>query len=672
VRVRLRFAVTAALATSGLIVGAGLLGSALRGVVRTGNPVPDEGVAQLATLDERSLLYARDGSLMAQLHAEKNRAPVALADVPPIVSRAIVDVEDDKFWVHNGVNLSSTVRAMLANVTSGRVAQGGSTITQQLVKNSLLTPEKSVGRKMREAVLAVRLERKLTKAQILERYLNAVYFGNGAYGVQAAAETYFDEGVDRLTPAQAALLAGIIRNPVGYDPIRFPLAAKLRRDVALQRMVVEHDLTSEQADALSGEALPTRLFSPVPQPEDYFVEEVKQRLLADPRVGATPRARYNAVFRGGLRIYTTLDRRLQALAVDKVRAGLPDTNGKFQGALISVEPGNGAVRAMVGGESFADAHYNLATARGGSGRQPGSSFKPFVLMAALESGHSPNDTIDGVSPCPVKVPGFAPYSPENVEGESAGVETLVDATVHSVNCAYVRLGADIGLSRIVNVASRFGIKDRRPYPSISLGAQEVSPLEMATAYAAIADDGMYYPPRFVERVLDRNGKLLFGGPEKGTRAVPAQIARETTDVLRQVIARGTGQAAAVAGRDVAGKTGTSENYENAWFVGYSANLATAVWMGDPLANVPMRDVGGIRVFGGTYPAHIWSAYMGGALDLYPDVSMPGPDPSLVPPGQFIVDRYSTNAPSSAPPASAPPNVTPKPTPPPKKHHHQQQ
>src|SRR5439155_25688244 len=205
-------------------------------------------------------------------------------------------------------------------------------------------------------------------------------------------------------------------------------------------------------------------------------------------------------------------------------------------------------------------------------------------------------------PCPVKVPGFAPYSPENVEGESAGVETLTDATVHSVNCAYVRLGANIGLSRIVNVATRFGIRNRRAYPSISLGAQEVSPLEMATAYAAIADDGMYYAPRLVEKVVDRNGKVLFEGPDKGSRAVPAQIAREATDVLRQVIAHGTGQAAAVTGRDVAGKTGTSENYENAWFVGYSANLATAVWMGDPLATVPVRDVGGIRDFGGTYPA----------------------------------------------------------------------
>jgi penicillin-binding protein 1A len=657
VRTPLRYLTTVTVAGALLALGIMLLAPEVKAFVTAGHGGGAEDVIQLSELDQRSLIYARDGkTLMASLHAEENRSPVTLDQVPTIVSGAILDVEDDKFYAHNGLNLKSTLRAFATNVNSGGVRQGGSTITQQLVKNALLTPEKSVSRKVKEAVLAIRLEKKLSKREILERYLNTVYFGNGAYGVQAAAETYFNESVGQLTPVQAALLAGIIRNPVGYDPLRFPDAATARRSIALSRMVVNHHLTKDDADALRDEPLPTKVFTPLPPPNDYFVEEVKQRLLDDSRLGDTPQERYNAVFKGGLTIVTTFDPGMQAAAEQKVKEVLPNTKGKFQAALISVEPGNGAVRAMVAGQNFENAHYNLATARGGGGRQPGSSFKAIVLMTALADGHSPNDTIDATSPCTLKVPGFAPYSPSNVEGEAGGFQTLTESTVHSINCAYVRLGADIGLDKVVAMADKLGIHNRLPYPSISLGAQEVSPLDMASAYAAIAADGVYHAPRFVEKVLDRNGKVLFQGGDKGTRAVSTQVARETSQVLRQVVQRGTGTAAAVRGRDVAGKTGTSENYENAWFVGYSANLATAVWMGDPLANVSMRNVGGIRVFGGTYPARIWSAYMTEVLKGYPDIDLPPPD-ARIPAGKAVKDRYSTVKRAPGPPPTKPTSST---------------
>ena len=404
--------------------------------------------------------------------------------------------------------------------------QGGSTITQQLVKNALLTPERSVDRKVKEAVLAVRLETKLDKREILERYLNTVYFGNGAYGVQAAAETYFDKDVGDITPGEAALLAGIIRNPEGYDPIKNPDAAKARRAAAVGRMVSNSHLTIEQGEAIKDEPLPTKVSAPLPVANDYFVEEVKQRLLDDVRLGETPQERYNALFKGGLKIYTTLDPRMQEAAEAKVKQILPDTKGRFTAALATVEPGTGAVRAMVAGSDFTNAKYNLATARGGSGRQPGSSFKPFVLLAALEQGQSLNDTIDGSSPCTMKVPGFAPYTPENYEGEGGGILNLTDATVHSVNCAYVRLGAHIGLDNVVDMAGRLGIPESRlkPFPSISLGSTEVSPLDMATAYATFANDGVHNAPCFVEKILDRNGKAIFEGPDRGERAVDAQLA----------------------------------------------------------------------------------------------------------------------------------------------------
>ncbi|MDP9402744.1 MAG: PBP1A family penicillin-binding protein [Actinomycetota bacterium] len=654
-----RFLVIVMAAGTGLAVGLMLLAPQVQAVLHAGDVGDTEDIAALSELSQNSLVYDRNGDLLAVLHAEENRSPVPLEKVPQHVVNAVLDVEDDRFWLHSGVNLRSALRALLTNVESGEIRQGGSTITQQLVKNALLTPEKSVDRKLKEAVLAVRLEEKLSKREILEQYLNIVYFGNGAYGVQAAAETYFNTDVDRLTPAQAALLAGILSNPVGYDPVKQPGSARARRDLALDRMVAHGHLSQSDADRLRNEPVPTQVFTPLPPPNDYFVEEVKQRLLDDERLGDTAQERYNAVFKGGLKITTTLDPEYQRLAeLHRDRILKPSvTRGQFTSALISVQPSTGYVRAMVAGDDFANARYNLATQ---GRRQPGSSFKPFVLLAALAQGYGPNDTIDGRSPCTFKIPGFLPYTPGNYEGSAGGTMSLTEATVKSVNCAYASLGANVGLEKVVAMAARLGLPKERldAFPSISLGAEEATPLEMAGAYAAIANDGVFHPPTFVEEVADRRGKVLFSGPEKGRRAVSAQTARVATQVLRAVVERGTGTAARQRNRQVAGKTGTSQEWENAWFVGYTPQLATAVWMGSPVGNVSMKNVGGRKVTGGSYPAQIWGAYTAAVLGDEPAVSFPAPNPRLLPKARFIKDKYSSSRPrrsrsSTGPPSSAP-------------------
>lgn len=642
VRPLARFFVTVTAAGSALAVGLMLLAPQVRGVLTAGEAGDAEEIGALGELAQNSVVLDSTGAVLAVLHAEENRSPVALDKVPPHVVNAVLDVEDDRFWVHNGINLRSTLRALVTNVESGEIRQGGSTITQQLVKNALLTPEKSVDRKVREAVLAVRLEEKLSKREILERYLNIVYFGNGAYGIQAAAETYFNTDVARLTPVQAALLAGILRNPVGYDPVKKPESARARRDLALSRMVAHGHLAAAEADRLRSEPVPTKVFTPLPPPNDYFVEEVKQRLLDDKRLGDTPQERYNAVFKGGLKITTTVDpsyQRLAELHRDRVlKPGL--TKGRFTSALISVEPSTGYVRAMVAGDDFANARYNLATQ---GRRQPGSSFKPIVLLAALEEGYGPNDTINGTAPCTFKIPGFAPYTPGNYEGSTGGVMSITEATAKSVNCAYASLGANVGLDKVVAMAAKLGLpRDRLDaFPSISLGAEEATPLEMAAAYATIANDGVYQAPTFVEKVADRNGKVLFSGPAKGSRAVSVQTARVATQVMRTVVDRGTGTAARQRNRQVAGKTGTSQEWQNAWFVGFTPQLSTAVWMGSPSGNVPMKNVGGRNVTGGSYPAQIWGAYTAAALADAPVVNFTAPNSKLLPKSKFVKDKYST-------------------------------
>lgn len=609
---------------------------------------------QLRPLDLPSDVYDANGKLLAVLQDADYRSPVALSAVPKVAVRAVLDVEDKSFYQHGAIDIPAILRALGADLSSGHVVQGASTITQQLVKKSILDSRQTFSRKANEALLAFRLQQQMTKNQILQLYLNTVYFGNGAYGIQAASRTYFDEDVGQLSAAQAALLAGVIENPSGYDPILHAQAARQRRNLALDQMVANHDLTRAKAAAAKRVALPTTVHLPGAPRQTTFVEEVVHQLLADTRLGSTPEARYNSLFRGGLQIQTGLDPALQADAEAAVAKGLPDSGGKFTAALVSVDPANGEVRALVPGNNSGVAGFDVVTGLGGgAGRQPGSSFKLFTLMAAIHAGYSIYDTVDGTAPCDFANHGGTPdpYTVQNAE-PGLGVMSVTTATANSVNCAYMRLGLNVGLPKVVAMAKSLGnINVAYPdAPSLIIGGLEVHPLDMAAAYATMADGGIYHQPVFVTKVTNRDGQVLVAPPGPGTRVASAQDVAVATSVLQQVVDYGTGTAAALPGRPAAGKTGTTDQFRDAWFDGYTPQLATVVWMGDPKAETSMYDVGGITVYGGTYPAQIWQDFMAAALSGQPVLAFPPPDYSQIPSGQFLkapaadesANRYSSS------------------------------
>ena len=607
-----RWAATVAVAGAFLAVATTLLFGQARAFFTAGKVGSDVAKIELAPLAVRSVLYAADGSIMQYLRGEEDRLPVAIDKVPPHVVTAVLDAEDERYFEHGPLDLRAMTRAMVSNIEAGEIAEGGSTITQQLVKTALLNPKQDLNRKLQEAALAIRLERQMTKTQILERYLNTVYFGNSAYGIQAAAERYYQTDVDKLTLGQGILLAGLIRNPVGADPFNNPEGARDRRDVIVDRMGRLGHVTPEQTVELKAEPLPTPMPAPEIDSSNYFTRHVVDQLLNDPRyLGGTDAERNRLVFRGGLNIHTSLLPTAQAQAEQSITDTLPEDRGEFNAALVSVEPGTGAVRAAVSGLNFADHKVDLIT---GEGRQTGSSFKMLTLMAALEHGEIPADSILGSAPCVIPDPNSVEkvWDPANGAGQYAGVMTLPEATVQSVNCAYARLVKLVGPDKVVDVAKRMGIRtaNLQPLLSITLGAIEVTPLEMATAYATLANDGEYREPYYIERIEDREGNVLFKQGGKPERAVSVTNARTVTQTLTQVVARGTGTAARVPRWEVAGKTGSTDLNQDAWFVGVTPKLATAVWMGSPAGKVSMYNVGAYpRVYGGTYPAMIFGAYM---------------------------------------------------------------
>jgi penicillin-binding protein 1A len=626
VRLILRF--VAIIAFGGLSLAA--TGVALVPAVRetagasTATAEPD---IELGPLDQRSYVYASDGSLLATFRAEIDRQPVPLDQVPQVLIEAVLAVEDADFYIHDGFNLRATFRALVANVDSGGVAQGGSTITQQIVKQELVGDARNLERKAREAVLASRLEGRMTKDEILERYLNTVYFGYGAYGVQAAGETYFGVNVGQIDPVQAALLAGLIANPSQFNPVRNPETAKVRRDLALGRMVDEGVITDAERDMYVNVPVPTEVRQQLPRPDDYFAEEVKRILLDDKRLGQTREERRQVVFRGGLRIYTTLDKRAQMLAQasrDAVLAEIdpaarpgtiPQEPNPFTGAerygtgaVVSVEPDTGAVRSMVGGPGFDLFQYNVTTQ---AVRQTGSSFKTFVLLALLEEGHTPLSTVRGSGPCEFNIPGVEePYEVQNFDGSRGSTADLATQTIRSSNCAYVRLGQIVGLDKVVEVAQSLGVTAALDpsFFSMPLGTVEVRPIEMAAAYAAIANDGVYNEPYLIEQVHNRNGKVVFAHEPEPRQALSPQTARLTAEILERNVQSGTGTRAMIPDQRAAGKTGTAQGSGDAWFVGFTPHLATAVWMGSPDDRFDFK-VFGRGVTGGSYPAEIWGRYM---------------------------------------------------------------
>ncbi len=664
-------------------------------------PLPPLGSTTL----EGSTVYADDGhTVLAVLQASQYRKPVALSTVSKTAITAVLDTEDHRFYLHGGFDLPSTVRALAAD-SSGSGIQGGSTITQQLVKQLYLTSQRTLSRKIKEAVIADRLERQYTKDQILQAYLNTIYLGNGAYGIEAAANVYFGEHASQLNLAQSALLAGLIQNPSGYDPIANPIGARDRRAEVLARMVHYGDITETEATAANAVPLPTAVVAPTVSGDeitDYYVQEVVTQLLGTGSpLGSTYTERYDALFEGGLRIYTNLDPRLQALAEQTIANDTPANNRGFQEAMVSIDPTTGKVRAMVGGSGFSKAagsHFNIITE---GSRQPGSGFKIFTLLAALEQGYSIYDTLDGQSPCAVKFPGdddLVSHPINNDEGNGGGVLTLLNATAQSTNCAYIRLAHEVGLPNVASMASALGITTNLALgpgvypPSMVIGSVAVPPIEMAAAYATVADNGVYHTPTFIDHIVDRSGATISSGEAPGKRVIPASIAAEATVAFQAVVQHGTGSAAALYNRPVAGKTGTTSSSVDAWFNGFTPQLETTVWMGNLAGEVPMYGVGGVgEVYGGTFPAITWHDFMASALANQPALSFAPLDNALLPPSHFITSASlvaddvldhnfgghananngtgsgtntkpvsPTTAPHSSPPASTPPSTAPAP------------
>ncbi len=619
--------VAAALALT-LLAGAlaGLPAAAMLGgsVKAASAGLPDLANLRPLSQPERTQVYDRGGHLIEVLHDEQDRIVVPLASMPQVLRDAVLAAEDERFYEHHGIDDRGILRALLANVLQGQTVQGGSTITQQLVRNAYPDlRDRSLVRKVKEASLAAQLEERMSKDEILEAYLNRVYFGAGYYGVEAASRGYFGKHAAALSLAQAATLAGVIREPEGANPRTSPGRAVQRRNTVLQQMV-SLDMVSA-----SGAAKATRTALRVQPPGDpgghypWFIDALKRQLMADPRLGATVAERRRNLYEGGLRIVTTLDTTAQQQAEQAAATWRPKSGPDV--ALVSLDPRDGAVRAMVGGRNYNRHKFNLAIQ---AQRQAGSSFKPFVLAAAMDDGISPDSLWESSGFSSNDVCGV-PWTVNNFEGKGSGTMPLREATWHSVNGVYARVMARLCPARVVSMARRLGLdvpEAQSHAPSIALGSANVTPLDMASAYATIADLGVYHKPMLFTEI-SRHGQTLIDNQPKGERRISAALAFQVTDVLKGVVRSGTGTAAQI-GRPEAGKTGTTQDFRDAWFIGYTPQLSTAVWMGNPEQEVPMEDVGGIQVTGGSYPARIWHDFMAAALAGQPLLDWSQPQGSL--------------------------------------------
>ena len=624
-----------------------------------------------------SHVYDINGQEIGTFRKFEQSIPVKRSDIPAILKQAVIASEDRNFYAHKGVDIKGTVRALFSDLRGKQVTQGGSTITQQYVKNAssnnLRLPARTLSEKMRETILANQLERshQYSKDEILFRYLSSIFLGEGAYGVGAAAETYFRKPVSQLTLSESALLTGIIPAPSAYQPRGNPEGADARRIHVIDVMFKQGAISQAQHDEAVAQHVwlaqrgkppgPATLVYPPQQQQTkfpYFVDYVRRYLTA--KYGA------QVVDQGGLRIQTTLDPALQAAAEKSVADSLKGTGDPLEMALASVEPPTGFVKALVGGRDFyngAAGQVNLALADcpnrsrltkpgdkvdvtaacwddpsvtpggGGNGRQTGSAFKAFTLATALEQGVNPSK----VYPAPRCI-AIGTYQPCNNENEGGGSQTIRQATAHSINTVFVQLIRDVGVKQTAEMAKKLGITTAWYSPkyhglSYTLGVMDVAPLDMASAYGVFAARGQRYAPTPIVKVQDANGKVLEDNRKRqGDQVIDQVVADNETDILRGVIDGGTGTGANL-NRPAAGKTGTGENFTNAWFVGYTPTLSTAVWMGKTTGEDPanpdyqLRNIKGVpRVFGGTIPASTWKAFMTVALKDVPvtDFSQPAP------------------------------------------------
>lgn len=584
-----------------------------------------------------SQIYDVHGNLITTVHATENRLPVKLSQVPKDLQNAFIATEDNRFYSHHGVDPIGIMRAIWVNIAHDGVAEGGSTITQQLARNAFLTQDRTLKRKIMEAMLAIRIEQYYTKQEILEMYLNQIYFGQGAYGVQAAAHVYFGKNVQDLDLAQSAMLAGLPQSPNYYSPLTNYKAGKARQAVVLGQMVKYDYIDQATADKAKDEDLGLREKSEAAHSDnnasyfiDYVISEIAEKYGDD------------AVYKDGLKIYTTIDMKAQDAAVQAMH-NLPNfyTDDKGltqpQGAFIAINPHNGYIVAMVGGRG--DDSFNRAVL---AERQPGSAFKPFVYLAAIQDGMTPGTVMDD------KKIEFNGWSPKNYEGTYSGQMTLRYALQHSANTIAVQLADAVGMRKVLNLASSLGIttlddsKDNNLAAALGGLTNGVKPIDMAVAYGTLANGGVKVKPVAITKIVDRNGQVVEENSTEEQRVVDPKYAYVITNMLESVMSGGTGGGASI-GRPAAGKTGTTDESKDAWFVGYTPDLVAAVWMGDDYG---IETLDGIT--GGTVPAVIWRDFMSQALNA---MEIPASD-FTVPPGAASIANqgYAPVAPKVDPKA----------------------
>jgi penicillin-binding protein 1A len=584
------------------MLSSSVLAGGLVGLAISFRNLPDVRVLRSYVPTETTHIYDIKGKLLSSIHGEANREVVPLDKVSPELKRAVIAIEDSHFYSHHGINPIGVVRAFMANLEQGRTVEGGSTLTMQLVKNLFLSPKRAFSRKVAEGVLALRLEQILGKDQILEMYLNQVYWGHNTYGIETASESYFGKHASELNLAESAMMAGLIQAPENYSPFVNYKLAKQRQLTVLRRMRDLQWITPQEEEAARKQPLKLgQITSFQSSNMPYVTEAVVQEL--------TKRFGRDAVIKGGMRVQTTIDTKLQRIAEDTVTRGhyrlsyLAD-----QMALVAVDPRTHFVKAMVGGVDYKKSQYNRAVQ---ALRQPGSAFKPFVYYAALASGkYGPDST---VYDSPVSYPdGYEYYSPQNYDGTFAGAMSIRRALEMSRNIPAVKLGQEIGLNKVIEICRTLGIKSpMEPVVSLPLGSVDLTPLEMAGSYATFANNGWHSETTFIAQVTDSGGNLLLDNTPKPQLVLDPWAAASLNSVLQGVVERGTGTAARL-GRPAAGKTGTTSSERDIWFVGYVPQLSVAVWVGNDNYS-PL----GYGATGGTLVAPIWRDFMEQALQGVP-------------------------------------------------------
>lgn len=578
--------------------------------------------------DQTSRIYGADGSTIASLHAVENREVVAITEMAQAARNSVIAIEDPSFFDHDGVDYKAIGRALVRNVEAGEPTQGGSTITQQYVKNTLVGSERTYERKLREAGYAMQIERSYPKEKILELYMNTVYFGRGAYGIQAAASLYFNKNASELTLGEAAMLAGMIQSPANWDPYADLEGCLRRRERVFDQLVATGKYPKADIEAARAAGVIMAPFSDLDRfRAPYFVDFIRQWILNDSYFGDTPSQRADLLYKGGLRIETTLDPAIQTSAENAIGRVLSKPNDPYA-ALVAVDSRSGALRAIVGGRDYFSsddpkAKFNMATQ---AKRQPGSSFKPIVLATALSNGITDDKVYRGGARIAIPIPGGEIWDVKNFDEHAYGSMDVRTATTFSVNVVYAQMMKELGPTRVVTMAHKMGIRsDLRAVYAVGLGSEEVTPLEMASAFQTLANAGKHIEPYAVTRITNAKGEIIYEVDSKPEQALDPAVAAETTDILQEVMKQGTGVDARI-GRPAAGKTGTSEHNADAWFVGYTPDLVASVWIGFPEGNVPMvpprtRET----VLGGTWPAAIWQQFMAESLAEVPvsDFEDPG-------------------------------------------------